>query len=888
MKIKSKILTSVLVFIFCIITFFTLYSSDSFLQEQTEQKSTTMNTDDIWQKIQDNSIFFAFVGGIIITLLVSLIAIWASKMVRTRAEQRQKKIAELIEKSKKVKPDGQGIEFLENKYIEGVRATYQRTKLFGFLSQANIDVRLLDVFVNMRVMEKIDTEFNRQKKQLNPDDRILNPALVLQRAQESNKLLIIFGGAGSGKTTLLKYLTICSLDEEKWKKIGLKKPLIPIVIPLRAIDPKLPFIYSIIEWARQNNISMTRKLLEYWLTERGALVLLDGLDEVGDRATRQKVCQWIDAAFAAYQRALFVVTCRFTSYSEAEGVSLKSPKVRADMLDLDENQKRTFLFQWFKATGIADLDEADRNSPETVQLIVKQAAKSRDDLIESISQPGNQSLHDMAGVPVMLQIMATVWKEQGSLPPERVELYDRSTDFLLFHRDKAKGIKPLMSASQTKSILRPLALKMQWEWEKDEVTEDEILFLIQPLIQRINPNLLALDFLENMRDRAGVLVWSGARTYSFQHKSIREFFAAEELGNRREVRPLVRHFDEDWWRETILFASGLSRPSIFTDFMNAFLNSEKNFGETSHLLLQCVSEAVAPDETPFVMCLKNRNWQARYNALKCLQLISSEKAKNATQICLKDPSKQVRDLAYSLLLEWNMIKFEPEKKIDKKLKSPHRFLNQFEHNSEYILIPPGNFFVEGRLIEKDLKYSFYLAKIPVTNKLYQKFINETGYKEPSFWNDKRFSEPNQPVVGVTWYDARAYCEWLSKNSKEGIVYRLPTEEEWEWAAGRSERKYPWGNEEPDSIRANYGEKVGHTTPVGSYPFGATPDGLLDMAGNVWELTDPMSVETKQSVVLRGGSFNNQSSSLICSTRLNVLKNSFWLDHGFRVACSGQW
>lgn len=63
---------------------------------------------------------------------------------------------------------------------------------------------------------------------------------------------------------------------------------------------------------------------------------------------------------------------------------------------------------------------------------------------------------------------------------------------------------------------------------------------------------------------------------------------------------------------------------------------------------------------------------------------------------------------------------------------------------------------------------------------------------------------------------------------------MPTEEEWEWAAGHGEQKYPWGNEEPDYNRANHNNKVGQTTPVGSYPAGATPDGLMDMAGNVWE------------------------------------------------------
>lgn len=114
------------------------------------------------------------------------------------------------------------------------------------------------------------------------------------------------------------------------------------------------------------------------------------------------------------------------------------------------------------------------------------------------------------------------------------------------------------------------------------------------------------------------------------------------------------------------------------------------------------------------------------------------------------------------------------------------------------------------------------------------------YTQPESWEDGRFNHPSRPVVGITWFEARAYCAWLS--AQTGEWFDLPTEVEWEAAArgrgarGRDGRAYAYGNTF-DTARCNTFEThIRRTTPVGVFPDGRSPAGIYDLSGNVWEWT----------------------------------------------------
>ncbi len=169
--------------------------------------------------------------------------------------------------------------------------------------------------------------------------------------------------------------------------------------------------------------------------------------------------------------------------------------------------------------------------------------------------------------------------------------------------------------------------------------------------------------------------------------------------------------------------------------------------------------------------------------------------------------------------------------------------------------------------------SFYIDKYPVTNERYAEFLKQTGYDAPETWGVRGFDQPEQPVVGASWQDALTYCNWAGK--------RLPTEAEWEKAArGVNARLYPWGEEKPEG-RANFSNKHGGPTKVGAFAEGASPYGVMDMAGNVWEWVndwydnkyyshspsqDPKGPQSSAGRIVRGGCWINNPTMIRCAER----------------------
>ena len=211
--------------------------------------------------------------------------------------------------------------------------------------------------------------------------------------------------------------------------------------------------------------------------------------------------------------------------------------------------------------------------------------------------------------------------------------------------------------------------------------------------------------------------------------------------------------------------------------------------------------------------------------------------------------------------------------------------------------------------------AFWIDQTEVTNAMFAAFLNAMGNQKEGgvLWLDARAPRAlirqqagrwqpvngyqDHPVVEVTWYGARAYCEWAGR--------RLPTEAKWEKAArGTDGRKYPWGNEPPTCELANFDGRcfLRATTQVGSYPTGKSPYGVLDMAGNVWEWVadwytpdyyahsprdNPQGPESGESRVIRGASWHPHQYDVHAAKRAKYYPHSTGPDVGFRCVRDAQ-
>ncbi|MBN1122250.1 MAG: SUMF1/EgtB/PvdO family nonheme iron enzyme [Anaerolineae bacterium] len=205
---------------------------------------------------------------------------------------------------------------------------------------------------------------------------------------------------------------------------------------------------------------------------------------------------------------------------------------------------------------------------------------------------------------------------------------------------------------------------------------------------------------------------------------------------------------------------------------------------------------------------------------------------------------------------------------------------------EWIAIPGGQVTLKaGGYLPEPATFDvapFAIGKYPITNRQYELFIAAGGYAnqawwtvsgwkfrerngwiEPRFWGQSDYDHPDAPVIGVTWFEAMAYCRWLSAESGQPVT--IPTEQQWQWAAqGDDGRLFPWGDVDPTPDICNWARRYDGTAPVTAYPENVSPFGVMDMCGNVWEWcrtgweSGTTDLEGSERRIVRGGSWVNDS------------------------------
>jgi formylglycine-generating enzyme required for sulfatase activity len=725
---------------------------------------------------------------------------------------------------------------------------------------------------------------------------------------------VLIGKPGSGKTTLFRRAALAFAEGRAAEELGWKgRALFPIFIRLRNFgeflkgeagehfcDPAPGALLEYLKNRYQNgeDLDLTPDFFSRRLDGGDCLVLLDGLDEVAQG--RDVVAQQLNAFIKRFKTGnYFGISSRPGGYGKDEETALRAAQLaRAEVAPLD-------------AKGICQLIENLLAVMEWDNEREHQAAVQ--DLPRSIL--ASSDLTSIASIPLFCSALVQVYKyNKAKLPERRVDVLDEIVTLLLGHWHASKADLDVQNAralgmedgtgrnykTVEESVeykyrrLRYLAYHMHTvakQYEVDAETARSVLSEYFMQKERFKDKELAEScaegFLLNSHERSGLLAEMTAAsehnpaTYAFIHQNFAEFLAATELVNRGGlVEVVLENIDDPWWEQVILFAGAQRGPF---DHLRS---------EIILRLMEAASQQL--DGAP--------EWERRLSMAGHLARDMGGHLDGGVREELEEVLRQAATSADKKpVSRANLADALDELWTPADL---HAFVEIADDRSQIIDDRPSS--TVRRL---------FFAKYPVTNAQYQRFLEAddypaekywmrfpkyaepekeytrigdwgaAGYKWlqenwderkkvlPRYWNDPRFgiSRKNAPVVGISWYEANAYCKWLMENwetldeGKQGLPrpdeIRLPIESEWILAAGgTNNNRFAFGELKDGKDLPRYANtdvsSIRRTTPVWMYPAGATPDGLMDMSGNVWELQVNYSSNSEQYLALRGGSWGN--------------------------------
>jgi formylglycine-generating enzyme required for sulfatase activity len=732
--------------------------------------------------------------------------------------------------------------------------------------------------------------------------RLSDPRPVLDLLRNHDGLVLL-GDPGAGKTTFLKFLTV-ALATGQGEALGLGMRL-PMLLPLAAYANALA----------AEDVPLDRFFTRYYEKDRGIglplesmlarslrqgklLFLLDGLDEVRDQERRHLVVNRVKEFYSLHHREgnKFVLTSRIVGYREVRPEV--EDLIECTLVDFDDQEIDLFLDKW-----TASLEKAARGK---THIAAFEAKIEKDELLAAVYT--NSGVRLLAANPLLLTILALMKRQGVTLPERRVELYKTYVDTLLKHWNLARSLagrsgRDLDVVEMTK-ILAPLALWMhQVSPGVGLVKEGDLHRQLERIYRERgheNPADSAQRFLKDVRDHSALLLDRGGRYYGFIHLTFQEYLAAVALAQRGQqgvgpiAEALAAHIGEASWHEVSLLTIGyLGVVQQWDEVASAVVESLLDEapgepGEVEILIGQAVADASPGGVTE----------------------ISRRKVVEALLATMRDDHRvsAVRRAAAGKVLV-DLGDPRPEVMTVDGMQFCRVPAGPFQMGSD----DPKAMDYESPRHECDLPYDFEIGRYPVTVAQFREHMEASG-QQPQY-TDSLNGIDNEPVVLVTWYEAVAFCRWLTERWRQvgrleaDWVVTLPSEAEWEKAArGTDGRTYPWG-EDANPEKANFDETgIGRVSAVGCFPGGGSPCDCEEMSGNLWEWTrslwgedrlrpqftypydkeggrELLTASSKVLRVLRGGSYFRGSWFVGCAVRGWGVPDGRYSNIGFRVVLS---
>ncbi len=693
-----------------------------------------------------------------------------------------------------------------------------------------------------------------------------------------HRRLLIIGEPGGGKTTFLKFIA-CVLAKDvlgetehgRNQRLGMSLSVPPPV-------PVFMRLASLAEVIKESSLNMggaswrciEKAMKHIWgsgqaerlqglLSEGRCALLLDGLDEVADEKLRNQIVDVVNSTLEHWGNNLIVLSSRPFGYHAVAGLE---QMVMARVDTFGEKEILEFLDKW--KSGLYQNSEEGKG------------AEYLNELRKAIMH--SSPIRKLAHNPVMLTCLCVVHWNERKLPEGKADLLAAVLRWLLnSHEDnrKTRGYTNTFAEECFKAIAFAMTdnpegkqVIVDLAWAADQLRKPfEDILGIQDIgkVQR-----QGREFLEEEMLDSGIIEKQGIGQIRFWHLNFQEHFAA---------RALVDRSDDDWW-DTI---EAKLYDRQWTEVIDHFSGCLAWTGMYRlNLLVKNILGTRIKDEiesTARVVGVLGR-------ILRILAVYDN----------YQPPLSLGWDDARDQVMEIFEIQGAQKVPAEQRIKAAEALGQGGDPRVDVThptLMPiPG---MDGALLGKYL----------VTVAEYRGFVDGGGYSNEQYWEyggwdirDKRgWKVPrdwegqlgylNRAVTGVSWYEAVAYCNWLTDQLQEKTdnPFRLPTSGEWKKAATNPDGEYPWGSEMPGPELLNYNGNVGFPTPVGIYPNGAAPGGHLDMAGNVWEWNWDLYNEGGSIRVIRGGSWYRDARYCRSAVRNSIEPDNRSINLGFRLSRS---
>jgi formylglycine-generating enzyme required for sulfatase activity len=824
---------------------------------------------------------------------------------------------------------------------------------------------LHDIYTNLLTLTPVEPETMRDRHSLpDPEGEMLRLSALAQLDRYDH--LVLLGDPGSGKSTFVNFVALCLAGEalrredanlsrmtesllvperndelvsQSWSH-GVLLPLVVILrdfaaagLPEPGEEGKAQHLCDFIETEMiSEGLSDYVGPLWRYLEEEGGLLLLDGLDEVpATGSQRSQIKQVVEDFVVSFPLCRILVTSRPYAYQEwnwrFDGFK------EAVLAPFDSSQIRHFVDRWYAHMG-------------QVLCLRREHVKQRARLLKRAIFASDR-LYDLARRPLLLSLMACLHAWRNNYVPDKIEkLYAEAVDLLLECWESQRVVRRaggrvelvfpglaewlnVGDRAKVRALLNQLAYETHAEQsvfvDAPDISGEKLVNRLMAISQ--NPDVDPTRLAEYLSRRAGLLIPRGVDLYAFPHRILQEYLAACHLTDYEyphRVADLARK-DPHHWREVVLLAGA------------------KSAGGSDFALWALIDALCRQGPVKDAPQHEADGW----GDLLAGQVL----VENADLTHLSDRKYRVvvrvRNRLARVLEGGNLPAVERvgAGRILAQLGDPRRGVGVREDGLPDITwreVPAGSFLM-GSADEDERAYgdekpqhtyhlerSYAISRYLVTNAQFAAFAEAGGYDCERYWpkvgwiwckNEQiaaplalkePWSLPNHPCVGVNWYEAVAFCRWLTEALREcGDLSQdqeisLPSEPQWEKASrGEDGRAYAWGTD-PDPSRANYDDLgIGTTSAVGCFLGGGSPYGLEDVSGNVWEWTrslwgkdwsDPkfkypynaedgrenLDAGDEISRILRGGAFYNCHRFLRCAYRLRDIPLIRVRSYGFRV------